>query len=119
MTVHALLRLLAWACIAAIVLLSLVAPSLRPVTLLPHSLEHAAIFAVAGCATGLGYTDRPVVNCAAFVLFAGAIELAQIPVPGRHARLADFVIDALAACAGIAAALLAARICPRAAKSAP
>jgi VanZ family protein len=118
MTAHALLRLFAWTCIAAIILLSLVAPALRPVTILPHNLEHAAIFAIAGCAAGLGYPDRPAMTCAAFVLFAGAIELAQIPVPGRHARLTDFVVDALAACAGIAAALLAARIRPRAAKSA-
>ena len=110
MTAHALLRLAAWACIAAIVLLSLVAPSLRPVTILPHGLEHAAIFAIAGCAAGLGYPDRPAVNFAAFVLFAGAIELAQIPVPGRHARVTDFVIDALAASVGLAMAFAMTRM---------
>jgi len=37
------------------------------------------------------------------VLFAGAIELAQLFVPGRHAGLGDFIVDALAACIGLAA----------------
>jgi len=37
------------------------------------------------------------------VLFAGAIELAQLFVPGRHARLSDFTVDALAARIGLAA----------------
>jgi VanZ family protein len=38
----------------------------------------------------------------AAVLFALAIELVQIPLPTRHARLSDFLIDALAGCIGIA-----------------
>ncbi|HMK79921.1 MAG TPA: hypothetical protein VK438_09735 [Xanthobacteraceae bacterium] len=46
-------KLLAWLCLAAIVVLSLVKPSLRPVTALPHNLEHAGIFALAGLAVGL------------------------------------------------------------------
>jgi VanZ family protein len=29
-----------------------------------------------------------------------AIEILQLWAPGRHARLEDFVVDALAACAG-------------------
>jgi VanZ family protein len=31
----------------------------------------------------------------------GALELLQLLVPGRHARLEDFIVDAIAACAGI------------------
>jgi len=45
-------------------------------------------------------------NFVAFVIFAGAIELAQIFVPERHARFSDFVIDALAACAAVGAAFV-------------
>jgi hypothetical protein len=60
MTTRRLLQLLVWLCVAAIAALSLVAPSLRPVTVLPHDLEHAAIFAIAGLLAGLGYPDRPV-----------------------------------------------------------
>jgi hypothetical protein len=40
------------------------------------------------------------------VIFAGAIELAQLFAPGRHARLSDFIVDASAACIGLAAALV-------------
>jgi VanZ family protein len=34
----------------------------------------------------------------------GAIEILQIWAPGRHARLEDFVVDALACCVGLAVA---------------
>jgi VanZ family protein len=34
----------------------------------------------------------------------GLIEILQLWAPGRHARLEDFVVDALAACVGIAVA---------------
>ena len=40
------------------------------------------------------------------VLFAGAIEFAQIFTLGRHARLSDFFVDALAACVGVALSAL-------------
>ena len=112
MTARRLLQLFAWTCVAAIAVLSLVAPAWRPVTVLPHNLEHAAIFALAGFAAGLGYPARPALTVAAFVIFSGAIELAQIPVPGRHARLSDFAIDALAACAGVGAAFVIGKLWP-------
>jgi VanZ family protein len=35
------------------------------------------------------------------VLFCAGIELAQLIVPGRHARLSDFFVDAIAICVGI------------------
>ena len=98
-----------WLCVVAIVVLSLAAPSLRPVTFLPHSLEHAAIFAIAGLALGLGYPGRTAHHMAMMVIFAGAIELAQFYAPGRHPRLIDFAVDALGGCAGVAAAAILAR----------
>jgi VanZ family protein len=82
---------------------------------MPHGLEHAAIFAIAGFAAALGYPGRPAFTMAALVLFSAAVELAQLFVPGRHARLIDFVVDAAAACIGAAAARLIARV--RVAKS--
>jgi hypothetical protein len=109
MSVRTLSQLAAWACIVAICVLSLVAPSLRPVTFLPHGLEHAAIFAIAGFASGLGYPERPLPHMAGFAVFAAAVELAQLYVPGRHARLIDFTVDAVAACVGVAFAVLLAR----------
>lgn len=103
-------RLCAWLVLGAIVALSLVTPSLRPVTVLPHGLEHAAIFAIAGFAAGLGYPNRPALTMAALVTFSAAVELAQLVAPGRHARLVDFVVDAGAACVGAAVVYLAMRL---------
>jgi VanZ family protein len=102
MKARTLFRLAGWFCIAVIAALSIVSPSLRPVTFLPHDLEHAAIFALTGLALGLGYPHRTVQHMIMLTIFAGAVELAQIYVPGRHARLIDFAVDALAACAGVA-----------------
>lgn len=110
MTARRLFQLFAWLCVVAIGVLSLVAPSWRPVTMIPHNLEHAAIFAVMGLAVGLGYPTRPLRVLIAAVIFAGAVELAQIYVPGRHATLKDFMVDALAACVGVGIAAVVTRI---------
>jgi len=112
MTLRTLFQIAAWFFIASIIALSLVAPSLRPVTFLPHNLEHAAIFAAAGFAAALGFPNRPALAMATLVLFAGAVEVAQLYAPGRHASLVDFVVDASAACAGVLLAMLIARLCP-------
>jgi len=82
-----------------------VSPSLRPVTMLPHNLEHLAIFALTGLALGLGYPGHLMRNLALLVIFAGVIEIAQFVTPGRHPRLIDFIVDA--ASAGVGAALAA------------
>jgi VanZ family protein len=38
------------------------------------------------------------------VVTIGVLEILQLWAPGRHARFEDFVVDALAACAGLAVA---------------
>ncbi len=108
-------QIMAWVCVLAIGVLSLVKPSLRPVTIVPHNMEHLAIFAATGIAAGLGYPARPLRNMVLLVIFAGIVELAQLFVPGRHARVIDFVVDALSACVG---ALLAAAFVKLRARSA-
>jgi VanZ family protein len=97
-------RISAWLLATAVVVLSLVPPWLRPETDVPHDLEHFAIFAATGLAFGLGYSRRHLVVAVALVVFTGAIEMAQIVVPGRHARLSDFLVDALAVCIGLVTA---------------
>src|ERR1044072_5948236 len=109
MTARGVFRMIAWVCLAAIVVLSLVSPSLRPVTILPHNLEHLAIFAITGFALGLGYPGHLVRNLALLVVFAGAIELAEFVTPGRHPRLIDFGVAAASACVGAMLAALIAR----------
>ena len=101
MAARRLFQAIGWLCVLAIVVLSLAAPSLRPVTFLPHDLEHLAIFVVTGLALGLGYPGRIAQHMGLLAIFAAAIELAQFYAPGRHPRLVDFVVDALGACAGV------------------
>lgn len=103
-------QIIGWLCLLAIVTLSLVSPSLRPVTRLPHDLEHAGIFLIMGLALGLGYPGRIAMRMAIVVAFAGAVEIAQLFAPGRHARLIDFAVDAAAACIGGALAAIALRV---------
>lgn len=104
-------RTAGWLGIVAITVLSLVPAGLRPQTGVPHKLEHFAIFALTGFAFGLGYSRRFLLVTLALVLFTGAIELAQLLVPSRHARLIDFVVDVVAMCIGVAAgSVIASRI---------
>ena len=94
-------RIAAWALTATIIILSLVPPSLRPETGTPHILEHFIIYAATGLAFGLGFKGRHDLLAIFLILFSGSIEIAQLFVPGRHARLSDFIIDAVAVCIGL------------------
>jgi VanZ family protein len=105
-------RFVAWALACAIIVLSTVPPDLRPATPLPHNAEHFGIFWATGFAFGLGYRRRNVLLATLLVSFAAAIEIAQLFVPGRHARLDDFIVDALAICIGLFAVLLMDGILP-------
>jgi VanZ family protein len=109
MRLHVLptIRFVAWSLAAIIVLLSIVPPDLRPETMVPHDLEHAGIFLITGSAFGLAY-DPPKGWLASYMIaFAAAVELVQLFVPGRHARVSDFVVDLAAICSGLIMAWLA------------
>ena len=93
-------RVAAWALAVVVALLSVVPPDSRPVTDVPHDFEHFGIFFATGFAFGVGYTRRPAMVALTLILFAGMVEIAQVFVPARHARFSDFIVDALAACAG-------------------
>lgn len=102
-------QIAAWFAALLIVLLSLAPPSLRPMTGLPHSLEHLLIFTVTSFSFVIGYPRRYFVHATGLVAFAGAIELAQLLAPGRHARVSDFIVDASAALIGVGMAWLVLR----------
>ncbi len=106
--VKAAAQFVAWCLAILVTVLSLVPPGLRPATGAPHNLEHIAIFAATGAAFGFGYSGRPFLVTFALLIFAGVIELSQTFVPGRHARLSDFIVDALAMCVAAAAASIVA-----------
>ena len=103
-------RVIAWSLLIAIVVMTVVPASLRVVTGTPHNVEHALVFLVTGIAFGLGYELRITVICAAAIVFCAALELLQLAVPGRHARLSDFLIDSGAASFGIAIPWVARRL---------
>jgi VanZ family protein len=92
----------AWLLAGAIVVLSLSPPSVRPTTGAAHGLEHFLIFLATGLAFGFGYARRAGLLMFALPTFAAAIEVAQNWVPGRHARMSDFLVDAASSCLGVA-----------------
>jgi VanZ family protein len=100
----------AWLLAIAIVVLSVVPPSHRPITDTSHNVEHFAIFWATGLAFGSGYPGRPFVLAIALTISCGAIEIAQQWVPGRHARVSDFIVDAAAGLIGLGIAYIAARV---------
>jgi len=105
-----MMRALAWLLVAAVTALTLVPPSLRPVSGLPHAAEHFFVFFAVGAALALAYPRRMYALGVSGVLFAALLELLQTLRPGRHASLNDFLIDATAVCAGIALAVLVERL---------
>ena len=99
-------RIAAWLLVAAIVVMTLGPPTVRPVSGFNRSLEHVAAFALLGLAFRLAYPNRRILLALIGVAVAALMETLQLVVPGRHAYFSDFVINATGACAGLAAAAL-------------
>jgi VanZ family protein len=97
-----LLRLFAWSLAAAVTFATLGPPSYRPHSHLGQDGEHALAFILIGLAFGLAYGRHRLLTTAVAVLSIGLLEIMQLWAPGRHARLKDFAVDALTACAGLA-----------------
>jgi VanZ family protein len=86
----------------AVAVLSIVPAEVRPVVA-PHNFEHIAIYFALGLSAGLSYLPRFAVGiCGSLVLFCVTIEVLQIGIPGRHARIEDLVIDLIASQFGVA-----------------
>ena len=99
-----ILRLFAWGLAAAVAFATLGPAEQRPHSNLGQNGEHALAFVLLGLAFGLAYTRNRLLTAAFVIAFTGLIEILQFLAPGRHARLEDFVVDALAACLGLALA---------------
>jgi VanZ family protein len=95
-----LLRLFAWLLAAAVTFATLGPPQYRPHSHLGQDGEHAFAFVLIGLAFGLAYPRNRLFTVAVSVVMIGVLELLQLWMPGRHARLEDFMVDALAASAG-------------------
>ena len=98
----AIIRGLAWFGILAIVILSVVPATERPVTGAGQRFEHFAAFALVAGTFAIGYRLSLMRLLLLAFLFCGGIELLQVPLPTRHARVSDFVIDFVGSCFAIA-----------------
>jgi len=99
-----ILRLFAWGLAAAIAYATLGPATQRPHSNLGQNGEHAFAFVLLGLAFGLAYARAPGRTAILVIVYTGLVEMLQFLAPGRHARLSDFVVDALAACAGLVGA---------------
>jgi VanZ family protein len=98
---RAIARALAWIGILAILGLSFVPAVARPVTGLGQQFEHFTAFALTAAAIAFGYDLSPARLLLLVFLFCGGIELLQVPLSTRHARLSDFIVDVVASCVAI------------------
>lgn len=103
-------KILAWAFIGTLVILTLVPAGYRPVTGIQHDLEHSLAFVLAGVLFGHAYRLRPGIALLGPVVFALALELSQIPLQTRHARVEDFIVNSIAGMAGMVIASLIANL---------
>jgi len=99
-------RIAAWLLFAAIVVMTLGPPTVRPVSGYNRSLEHVAAFALLGPTFGAAYPSRRVLLALIGVAAAALMETLQLIVPGRHAYFSDFVINGGGVCAGLFLAVL-------------
>ena len=91
-----ILRTIAWILAAAVAFATLGPPTYRPHSDLGQDGEHALAFVLVGLAFGLAYGRNRWAMAAISVALIGLLEILQLWMPGRHARLGDFVVDAMA-----------------------
>jgi VanZ family protein len=96
-----ILKVASWLIIVGLVIVTIVPADERPVSGLQHDLEHFLAFGLAGLVFGLAYSGHVRALLAGALLFTLALELLQIPLATRHARVEDFIVDAAGACPGI------------------
>jgi VanZ family protein len=82
----------------------------RPVSGVGRGLEHFTAFALVGGAFAIGYRFSLIRLLVLAVFFCGGIELLQVPLPTRHARVSDYLVDTVGACFAIVCVLVATEI---------
>lgn len=97
-------RLFTLACLAAIVVLSLLPPGSTPDPGWSDKLEHFLAYAVTAAAASRGFR-RPMLWLLILTALGGGLELLQDLV-GRRPDLGDWAADILGAVAGLTAGLL-------------
>lgn len=92
--------------ITALALLAIIIfTTLSPIQMRPHLVdangERGLAYVLLGLALAIGFPNRLYQTLIFVVITAGVLELLQIIDPGRHARLLDAVVKALAGIIGI------------------
>jgi hypothetical protein len=113
------IRALAWFGVSAIFLLSVVPANERPVTGIGHRFDHFAAFGLVAAMFAIGYRFTLIRLLLMALLFCGGIELLQVPLPTRHARISDFVLDLLGSCLAICLVAAGQKVLPRGCGPAP
>jgi len=108
-----LLRLFAWLLAAAVTFAMLGPAASRPHAAITHHGEHILAFVLVGLAFAAAYPGHRRLAAGLSVVLIGVLELLQLFVPGRHARLADFLVDAASALIGFAIVSLISRLTPK------
>jgi VanZ family protein len=96
-----LARIFCWLGLIAVIGLSISPPAFRPVSSVPHLFEHLLAFFLLGSVFALAYPRHRVHLVLAAVPCLAGLELLQLLVAGRHARLSDFLVNLLGAYAGL------------------
>ena len=84
-----------------LIVLTVVPAAERPVTGLQHDLEHFAAFALCGMLVAGSFEAKTGLLLLAGTAYSLLLECLQIPLPTRHARVEDFIVDSIAIAAGI------------------
>jgi VanZ family protein len=97
------LQIAAWIIFAAIVAMTVGPLGLRPESHLPANFERFAAFVMLGTCFMLAYPQHSIIVLICLIVAAGALELAQTIVPGRHGRVVDFAFKLAGVVAGVCA----------------
>ena len=92
----------AWLLAGAVALAALGPARYRPRLWITHYGEHALAFILVGLAFALAYPRQRLLVAVMLIVLTGLLELVQLLIPGRHARLNDWLVDVLAALIGVA-----------------
>jgi hypothetical protein len=100
-----LFRTAGWACVVAIVVLSVVPGNERPHTGMPGQIEHVIAYCGTATLLGLGYPTAMARFglVAMLALLAAALEVIQLWIPGRYSQFIGFAAGSAGACLGMLA----------------
>jgi VanZ family protein len=99
------LRVAAWVALAAVLIVTVSPPELRP-HIWSANAERFAVFVVCGGLFAVAYPRKWAAIFCLVLLSAALFELAQALVPHRHAAMKDFLVKATGGGIGVAAGLV-------------